>query len=119
MSQKFFGPRRLCKKKSQYKAKVTAANFDAHKAQFVIDRQCIVELEEIPPHLIINWDHTGIHYVPVGNWTFAKEGSKRVEIAGADDKRQTTAVFAGTKSGKFLPLPDHICWQDEEMPPLC
>ena len=60
-------------------------------------------MEEIPSDLIINWDHTGIHYVPVSNWTLAEEGSKRVEIAGADDKRQITAVFAGTKSGKFLP----------------
>lgn len=53
--------------------------------------------------MIINWDHTGIHYVPVSNWTLAEEGSKRVAIAGADDKRQITAVFASTKSGKFLP----------------
>ena len=91
------------KRRASTKAKVTAADFDAHKAQFVFDIQTIVEMEEIPSDLIINWDHTGIHYVPVSNWTLAEEGSKRVEIAGADDKRQITAVFAGTKSGKFLP----------------
>ncbi len=44
-------------------------------------------MEEIPSELVINWDHTGIHYVPVSNWTMAKEGSKRIEIFGADDKR--------------------------------
>ena len=33
----------------------------------------------------------------------AEEGSKRVEITGKDDKRQLTAVFAGTISGEFLP----------------
>ena len=33
----------------------------------------------------------------------AKEGSKRVEIVGADDKRQITAVFGRTMSGDFLP----------------
>ena len=33
----------------------------------------------------------------------AEEGSKRVEIAGKDDKRQLTAVLAGSMSGKFLP----------------
>ncbi len=33
----------------------------------------------------------------------AKDGSKRVEIAGIDDKRQITAVFAGTMAGEFLP----------------
>ena len=32
-----------------------------------------------------------------------KGGSKRVEIAGIDDKRQITAVFAGTLVGDFLP----------------
>ena len=33
----------------------------------------------------------------------AKEGSKRVEITGVDDKRQITAVFGGTIAGDFLP----------------
>lgn len=60
-------------------------------------------LEEIPCKLVINWDQTGIHYVPVSSWTMAKEGSKRVEIAGIDDKRQITAVFGGTMAGDFLP----------------
>ena len=31
-----------------------------------------------------------------------KEGTKRVEIAAVDDKRQITAVFACSMSGKFL-----------------
>ena len=60
-------------------------------------------MEEIPCELIINWDQTGINYVPVSSWTMAKEGSKRVEIAGIDDKRQITAVFGGTMAGEFLP----------------
>lgn len=83
--------------------KVLPSDFEAYKSQFVFDVQSIVELEEIPRDLIINWDHTGVHYVPVGSWTMAKEGSKRVEIAGIEDKRQITAVLAGTMSGKFLP----------------
>ena len=33
----------------------------------------------------------------------AKEGSKRVEITEIEDKRQITAVFAGTMSGKVHP----------------
>ena len=32
-----------------------------------------------------------------------KVGAKRVEIVGANDKRQITAVFAGTMSAEFLP----------------
>ena len=41
--------------------------------------------------------------MPVSSWTMAKEGSKRVEIIGIDDKRQITAVFGGTLAGDFLP----------------
>ena len=60
-------------------------------------------MEEIPPCLIINWDHTALKYVPVGSWTMAKEGSKKVPIAGVDDKRQITAVLGTTLDGFFLP----------------
>ena len=60
-------------------------------------------MEDIPEYLIINWDHTGLNYVPVSNWTMAEEGSKRVEIVGLDDKHQITAVFGCTMAGDFLP----------------
>lgn len=33
----------------------------------------------------------------------ALQGSQRIEMSGVDDKRQLTAVFAGTMSGHFLP----------------
>jgi len=29
----------------------------------------IVEMEEIPQDLIINWDQTAVNYVPISNWT--------------------------------------------------
>ena len=61
-------------------------------------------MEKIPPALIVNWDHTGLKYVPVSSWMMAKEGSKRVKISGIDDKRQITAVFAVTLDGSFLPI---------------
>ncbi len=79
------------------------SDFEALKAQFIYDIQVVVEMEEIPGELIVNWDQTGIHYVPVSSWTMEREGSKRVEIAGINDKRQITAVFAGTLVGDFLP----------------
>ena len=49
----------------------------------------IVEMEEIPQLLIINWDHTGI--------------TAGVEVAGHNNKNQITAVFTATMSGKLLP----------------
>ena len=91
------------KRRANTTAKVTVSDFEACKSQFLFDIETIVEMEEIPKDLIINWDHTGIKYVPVGNWTMAKEGSKRVEIVGMDDKRQITAVFGCTMEGEFLP----------------
>ena len=42
-------------------------------------------MDNIPPDLVINWDQTGMQYVPVSSWTMSKEGSKGLEICGIDD----------------------------------
>ena len=73
-----------------------ATGFHELKAQFLFDIKAMMEMEEIPEDLVINWDQTGIHYVPVSSYTMEKEGAKRVELVGIDDKRQITAVLAGT-----------------------
>jgi hypothetical protein len=104
----------LVKRRASSKAKMSADNFDKLKSQFLYDVKVIVDMEEIPSHLVINWDQTGIHYVPVSSWTMAPEGSKHVEIAGIEDKHQITAVFAGTMPGEFLP-PKHLQRQNAEM----
>lgn len=91
------------KQRVSIKAKVNPDNFESYKRQFVFDVQTVIEMEEVLKELAINWDHTGIQYVPVSSWTMAKEGSKLVEIAGINDMRQITAVFANTMSGDFLP----------------
>ena len=54
--------------------------------QFLQDIITVVEMEEIPPDLIINWDRTGLHVVPGSSWTMALKGSKRIEIKGLNDK---------------------------------
>ena len=90
------------KRRASTAAKVSPSCFEKLKAQFNFDIKAVIEMEEIPSELVINWDQTGIHYVPVSSWTMAKEGSKRVEIAGLDDKRQITAVFGCTMAGDFL-----------------
>ena len=91
------------KRRGTTKAKVTVEDFDAVKEQYLLDIKNVIEMDEIPNELVINWDQTGIHYVPVSSWTMDKEGSKRIEIVAADDKRQLTAVFAGSMTGDFLP----------------
>ena len=74
-----------------------------YRKQFLLDVKAVVNLEDIPNELL-NWDQTAINYVPVSNWTMAKEGSKKVKIAVIDDKRQITVVLAGTLAGELLPL---------------
>jgi len=91
------------KRKATTKAKTTVEDFDAVKSDFLFNIKVVVALEEIPPELIINFDQTGLKYVPVGDWTMTKKGSKSVPISCLGDKRQITAVFAGTFSGMFLP----------------
>ena len=91
------------KRKATTKASISSVDFTAQKEQFLFDIQTIIEMEDIPNELVINWDHTGINYVPVSNWTMATEGSKRIEVAGLGDKRQLTAVFAASLAGDFLP----------------
>ena len=43
-------------------AKVTPQDFDERKEQFLHDANVIVNYEEIPDSLVVNWDHTGIKY---------------------------------------------------------
>jgi len=45
-----------------------------------------VVMEDILKDLVINWDQTSMKIVPSLSWTMEKRGTKRVEIAAADDK---------------------------------
>ena len=91
------------KRKATTKAKVSVEGIDKLKEQFLFDIETFTTLEDIPESLIFNWDQTAIKYVPVPDWTMEKKGTKRVKLAGLDDKRQITAVFAATMTGEFLP----------------
>ena len=94
----------LVKRKGNTKAKVDVEQFDEMKRLFHQDIRIAVVMDEVPPELIINWDQTGLSYVPVSQWTMEEEGAKRVEIDGKDNKRQITAVFGCSLTGDFLPL---------------
>jgi len=91
------------KRKACSKAKVDIERFKQLKDEFLLEIKVIVNMDEIPPDLIINFDQTALNYVPVSHWTMDQEGAKRVEVVAKDDKRQITAVFAGSSSGHFLP----------------
>ena len=92
------------KQKSTTKAGIAVRNFDKIKDQFLLDIKGVKMMEDIPDELVVNWDQTGIKYVPVSQWTMERKGAKRVEVHGVDDKRQITAVFGGSLTGDFLPV---------------
>ena len=92
------------KRKSTTKAGIAVRNFDKIKDQFLLDIKGVKMMEDIPDELVVNWDQTGIKYVPVSQWTMEQKGAKRVEVHGVDDKRQITAVFGGSLTGDFLPV---------------
>ena len=86
------------------KSKLSREHFHRLKAEFLQEILSTVSMEEIPAELVLNLDQTGMKIVPSSSWTMEECGSQRVEIAGAADKRQITAVFCGTMMGDFLPL---------------
>ena len=59
---------------------------------------------DIPKELILNLDQTPLSYVSPGKYTFNPKGAKTVPVKGIDDKRQITATFTVSMTGKFLPL---------------
>lgn len=98
--------RRMCfaKRRANSKTKMLPNNFAEIRDNYLIDVQSVVEMEDIPSDLVMNWDQPAVHLVPSSSWTMEKKGTKRVEISALNDKRQITAVFACTMSGNFLPV---------------
>ena len=93
----------LVKYKATTTVKITPEMFEDLKQQFLTDIETISKLEDIPKDLVIDWDQTAVKYIPVSNWTQEVKGTKLVEIAGTDDKRQITATLTVTASGEMLP----------------
>ena len=63
-----------------------------------------ISSHDIPNFLILNIDQTPLSYVSPGQYTFSFKESNNVSIKGVDDKRQITATFAVSSTGKFLPI---------------
>lgn len=106
----FFHRMKFVKRKvTTAKSKYTDANFAKVKEAFLNEVVTTVEMEEIPAELILNWDQTAVKIVPTCTWTMDRQGSKRVEVAGANDKHAITAFFCGSLLGDFLPL--HVIYK--------
>ena len=74
------------KRRGTTSGKVPVVEFERIKEEFLTQITSVVEEQQIPPELVFNIDETGIHLVPVSNWTMDKEGSQRVKLEGIDDK---------------------------------
>jgi len=72
------------KRKATTAAKIDPSHFDELKEQYLLDIKAVVEMMKIPSELVFN---TGINIVPGSQWTMEAMGSKRVELAGLNDKR--------------------------------
>ena len=92
------------KRRVSTKSTDPAGDFEEVKRTFLTEILETVEFYDIPPELIFNWDQTGINLVPTALWTMDRRGKKRIEIAGYQDKRQTTAVMCGSLVGELLPF---------------
>lgn len=91
------------KRKAATSAKVDPS-FAELKKQYLLDIKVVVEMAKVLAELVFNWDHTSTNIVPGSQWTMEEKGSKRVEVAGLNDKRQITAVFCASLTGEFLPV---------------
>ena len=56
--------------------KLMVHNLEEIKEQFLNDIVAVVEVENIPDELILNWDHTAINIVPGSSWTMNQKGEK-------------------------------------------
>ena len=53
---------------------------------------------------ILSLDQTFLSHVSTGKYIFNPKGAKKVSIKGIDDKRQTTATFTVSMTGKVRPI---------------
>ena len=67
------------------KSRYALDDFARIKQAFLNEVVQVVEMEEIPAELILNWDQTGINLVPVSICTLAQSGAKRVKAKGVND----------------------------------
>ena len=91
------------KRKGSSAAKITPAEFDVVKKTFLEEVKAKVASGNIPDSFIFNWDQTALHLVPSSDWTMEFSGSRRVSIAGTEDKKEITALITISATGAVLP----------------
>ena len=75
-------------------------DFDQQKASYLVSIATLVEENDIPDSMIVNFDQTGVNIIPSSEWTMDVKGQKQVSVTGLGDKRQIT--LGCTLSGELL-----------------
>jgi len=52
------------KRKACSTAKLEPLHYEELKEKHLLDIKVLVEMEDIPAEMILNWDHTGINIIP-------------------------------------------------------
>ena len=89
---------------TQAKHQVTPYQFREIQQTFLKQISVMVQVHCIPRESVINWNQTPISVAPTTLWSMAEKGSKRIEVAALNDKRQVTATLPVTMSGMYLPV---------------
>lgn len=72
---------------------------------FLDDVVTTVEMKNISAEMILNWGQAGVKLVPSTSCSLEHTGTKRVEVAGLNDKCLVTAIlYVTTLQGDFLQL---------------
>ena len=93
-----------------YKRKGTIGEIEQSK-QFLLEEKLtfqrrissIIEEHDVPKELILNLDQT-LSYISSGKYTLNPKGANTVSIKSIDNKRQNTATFTVSMTGKFPPI---------------
>ena len=92
------------KRKASSSAKISIENFKAVKELFLIDIEAIMEIEEIQPELVFNWDQTGISIIPGSSWTMETKVSKSELVMVGTSLSFTRHFF------KSISIPDPLVY---------
>ena len=98
-----FVPRKPTTSKNKHSVK----DFAKVKKEFLQEVVITVEMENIPPELILNWDQNGIKIVPTKTWTMNRRGSKRVSC-----QNQCNCCFLWHSTRIFPSSTAHLCGED-------
>ena len=63
---------KFVRRKGTAKSKFAPGNFQQLKQNFLEEVRMIIEMEEVPAELVLNWDQTAIRHVLSTSWTMEK-----------------------------------------------